>query len=195
MSREDDECTMPVLATMTTVFLSHASADKIVVRQIAADLMAMGVSVWLDERELLPGATLVSGLSEGLGSADYVFLFVSAAFLNSQWASVEMDVAIKKAVETRRGTVIPLLLEDVWHLTPPLLQALLYQDFREAQNVLSYRHALRRLLAAIRHQGSQALPPTTRRIAVLVSGGRSETGGEFGLRIARQLGRALVAEE
>ena len=175
---------------MPTAFLSHSSSDKILVRQVAADLDANGVKVWLDERELLPGARLVTGLAEALDAADYVLLFVSDAFLRSQWAGIEADAALKRAVESRKATVIPLLLEDVWNRASPLLQALIYEDLRGSQNVLSYRYAIGRVLAAMSSSVAR-LPTTTRRPVVLVSGGRSDPGGDKGLQIARGLGRAL----
>jgi hypothetical protein len=177
---------------MRTVFLSHSSADKPLVRQIAADLLQNGVNVWLDERELLPGARLVSGLAEGMRAADYVLLFVSAAFLKSQWASIEADAALRTAIQSRKTSVIPLLLEDVWTGVSPVLQALIYEDFREANNVLSYRHALSRVLAAIKAAAPE-LPTITRKPIVMVSGGRSETGADKGRAIARGLGQALAA--
>jgi hypothetical protein len=178
---------------MSTAFLSHSSADKAFVRQVAADLQANGVAIWLDERELLPGARLVAGLSEALEAADYVLLFVSSAFLRSNWARVEADAALRRTIESRKSSVIPLLIEDVWAQASPLLQALLYEDFRESQNVLTYRHAIGRVLAAL-NAPSASLPTTTRKPAVMVSGGRSKTGGRKGLAIARKLGRALATE-
>src|SRR4051794_12833303 len=99
---------------MATAFLSHSSSDKRLVRRVAADLAANGVTVWLDEQELLPGARLVAGLSEGLRSADFVMLFVSEAFLSSRWAEVEANAALVTSVVARKGSVIPVLIEDVW---------------------------------------------------------------------------------
>lgn len=160
-------------------------------RQIAADLAEAGIGVWLDERELLPGSRLVSGLAEGLGGADYVLLFVSSSFLNSRWADVEADAALRKSIESRKASVIPLLLEDVWPRVSLLLQSLIYQDFREAENVLAYRAALGRVVAAIK-RSQPVLAHTRRKIGILVSGGREEEGGERGRSIATELGRKLV---
>lgn len=178
---------------MATVFLSHASVDKLFVRQVAADLQASDVSVWIDERELVPGASLVGGLSEGLRSADYVLLFVSGAFLRSRWTEVETNVALRTAIEQRKASVIPLLLEDVWNSVSPLLRDLIYVDFRGAENILAYRQALSRVLSAVSTRQTMDLPATTRKPTVLVSGGRSETGGSKGLKIAHKLGRLLVS--
>jgi hypothetical protein len=177
--------------SMPSAFLSHSSDDKAFVRQIAADLDALGIAVWLDENELLPGARLVRGLASGLEAADYVLLFVSSSFLRSKWTDVEADAALKRAIESRRQSVIPLLLEDVWPRVSPLLQSLIYQDFRDWNNVLAYRAALGRVMAAMT-QSRPTLSPTHREVTVLVTGGRSETGGEFGLAVARDLGRQLV---
>ena len=54
---------------MVSVFLSHSSKDKPFVRELASFLGTDGlIKVWLDEREILPGQNIVSGIEEGLDS-------------------------------------------------------------------------------------------------------------------------------
>jgi hypothetical protein len=174
------------------VFLSHASEDKSFVRQFATDLKANGVTVWLDEEQMVAGDSLVHGLSDGLRSADHVLLFVSTAFFRSSWTTIEANAALRSAFEHRKTTVIPLLLEDVWNKVPPLLSDILYVDFRDAASIPAYRRALQQVLRAVFRTPAAPLPPLARSPVILVSGGRRETGGRRGLKIALKLGRLLA---
>src|SRR5262249_36132178 len=61
------------------VFLSHSSHDKEFVRRLADDLMALDLKIWLDERELGPGESIVGGISGGLREADYLIVVLSRA--------------------------------------------------------------------------------------------------------------------
>jgi len=59
------------------VFLSHSSADKDVVREIATRLKKDGVRVWLDEWEIQPGDNIPHKIEEGLENLRMLMLFMS----------------------------------------------------------------------------------------------------------------------
>lgn len=48
------------------VFLSHSTADKDTVRDIAQQLKADGLNVWFDEWKIQPGDSIPSKIEEGL---------------------------------------------------------------------------------------------------------------------------------
>jgi hypothetical protein len=66
------------------VFLSHASEDKErFVIPFATSLRQIGIEVWLDKWEILPGDSLVDKLfEEGLKEADAFLVVVSAASIS-----------------------------------------------------------------------------------------------------------------
>jgi hypothetical protein len=47
-------------------FLSHSSADKPFIRQLAADLSANGIDVWLDEQRIRVGDSIPEKIAQGL---------------------------------------------------------------------------------------------------------------------------------
>jgi hypothetical protein len=51
------------------VFLSHNSKDKVTIQRLGKELEARGLSVWLDERELVPGRQWQKQLEEIIQTA------------------------------------------------------------------------------------------------------------------------------
>ena len=52
-------------------FLSHSSKDKAFVRKLAADLVANGVKVWIDEQRILVGDSIPEKIAHGLAESDF----------------------------------------------------------------------------------------------------------------------------
>jgi uncharacterized membrane protein YecN with MAPEG domain len=61
-------------------FISHSSTDKPLVREIADEIRVRGHEVWLDERDLVPGQSLASALSNAL---EYIDIFIIVLTKNS----------------------------------------------------------------------------------------------------------------
>ena len=53
---------------MSSVFLSHNSADKPFVRKLALDLEKAGVRCWLDEAEIKVGDSLLDKIRDGISN-------------------------------------------------------------------------------------------------------------------------------
>lgn len=91
------------------VFLSHASTDKqSVVIPLAETLKNLGISVWLDDDEMILGNT-IEVIQEGIKNSKIIVLFFSEAFFKSKWAQAEYRIAVKRNIELEK-TVIPILL-------------------------------------------------------------------------------------
>ncbi|RYF36242.1 MAG: toll/interleukin-1 receptor domain-containing protein, partial [Cytophagaceae bacterium] len=58
-------------------FLSHSSADKPFIRQLAADLSASGIDVWLDEQRIRVGDSIPEKIAQGLAESDYFLIGIS----------------------------------------------------------------------------------------------------------------------
>jgi hypothetical protein len=105
------------------VFLSHSSREKPVVRDIAEKLKARGLSVWLDEWELVPGRPWQEALEEIIHTASSAAVLVGADGLGP-WETPEIRACLCEFVN-RRLPVIPVLLPDA--LAQPELPLFLKQ--------------------------------------------------------------------
>lgn len=95
---------------MPTLFLSHASEDKIeVVRPLAASLVRAGFNVWFDEYTLTLGDNLRRSIDDGLSKCDYGIVILSHKFFEKDWPQKELDGLVTREVDGRK------LILPVWH--------------------------------------------------------------------------------
>jgi len=112
---------------MGSIFLCHSSKDKFFVRELAAQLRAAGVRVWLDEAEIKVGDSLTKKIGDAIESMDYFGVVLSRHSVNSEWVQRELQVAMQRELQERKVVVLPLLLAPVE--LPPFLRDKLYADF------------------------------------------------------------------
>lgn len=93
---------------MTTIFVSHASADDAVAREVVSGLRRRGVNVWIDHHDLLAGGDIAGRISDGLARSDAFLLLSSAASLESRWVRQEWSSAVSRHME--KGEQFPLLI-------------------------------------------------------------------------------------
>lgn len=110
------------------IFISHSSKDKPFVRQLVNDLRSRNIDVWVDERELKVGDSIVKGISEGLNEADYLIVVLSKSSASSRWVQAELNTAIMDQLSGKGVVVLPILIEDCQ--IPALLKDRVYADFR-----------------------------------------------------------------
>lgn len=111
----------------SSVFLSYARDDSMIVGQVAEALIARGLRVWFDQNSLKPGAEILQEIERELDSADFIIFFISPASVDSKWVQLELQIALHRQVLGEQGAVvIPVLLEpaDV----PPLLRSIQWLD-------------------------------------------------------------------
>ena len=110
--------------THPKVYLAHASEDKALVRPLAAQLMANGVEVWLDEWEIEPGDSLRSKMEEGLLAMTHFVVVLTPTALTKPWVAMEIDVGMVRKVggESR---FVPLLVGVEPTELPPFLRTML----------------------------------------------------------------------
>jgi archaellum biogenesis ATPase FlaH len=93
-----------------TLFLSHASEDKIeIVRPLAASLVRAGFNVWFDEYTLTLGDNLRRSIDDGLSKCDYGIVILSHKFFEKDWPQKELDGLVTREVDGRK------LILPVWH--------------------------------------------------------------------------------
>ena len=112
---------------MSTVFLCHATKDKPFIRRLARTLEKNGLKVWLDEKELHVGDSLVSAIEEAIERSDYVVVALSRVALKRKWVLRELHAAY--AIEDMRGkkVILPVLIEKAE--LPLFLRDKKYADF------------------------------------------------------------------
>ena len=94
------------------VFLSHSSADKPVVRELAERLKAAGLRVWFDDWLIQPGDLISAKLEEGLEHSAVLLLCMSANAFGSDWVSLEGHTAIFRDPQNLERRFVPLRLDD-----------------------------------------------------------------------------------
>lgn len=109
------------------VFVSHSSKDKSFVSVLVGDLEDRGLDVWFDSRELLPGDSLIGGISAGLTDSDYIIIVLSPDSVSSPWVQQELNTALWRQLSGKGVVVIPILYRQCE--IPALLQDRIYADF------------------------------------------------------------------
>lgn len=132
-------------ASSRVAFISHSSQDKTFVRQLAADLVASGVQVWLDEQRIRVGDSIPERVAQGVAESDFFLVVVSSASVSSPWVQKELNQALIHEIEKRRVRVMPVLLDRVSF--PETIREKKYANFTE-----SYAKGLTELLASIKAQ-------------------------------------------
>jgi hypothetical protein len=130
-------------ASARVAFISHSFKDKPFARQLAADLVAAGVQVWIDEQRIRVGDSIPERVAQGVAESDFYLVVISAASINSPWVQKELNQALVNEIEKRRVHVMPILLDKVER--PETIREKRYADFTE-----SYVKGLAELLASIK---------------------------------------------
>ena len=101
------------MSKVPKAFISYSHSDNEFAHQLAEDLIELGIDVWIDKWEILPGDSLIDKIySEGLENTDTILILLSASSIESKWVKEELNVATIKRIEdfTR---VIPVILESI----------------------------------------------------------------------------------
>ncbi|MBI5295805.1 MAG: toll/interleukin-1 receptor domain-containing protein [Chloroflexi bacterium] len=97
------------------VFLCHASEDKSITRELYQSLIGDGFTVWLDEKNLLPGQEWEVEIEKAVANADVVIVCLSNKSVSKEgYVQKELRYALDIALEKPEGTIfiIPLKLDD-----------------------------------------------------------------------------------
>ena len=125
-----------------SIFISYSHEDQAFARRLTADLEKAGARVWLDERQLQVGDSLIEAIRLGIDETDYFAAILSPAAVKSSWVRKELDVAMNHEIDGKQVKVLPLLYKECD--LPGFLKGKLYADFAsDYQNALA--QVLRRL--------------------------------------------------
>jgi hypothetical protein len=97
------------------IFISHTSDDDPFVAELRVALEGLGLSVWVDSRNLRGGDKLAAEIEQAIEQARQVLVVLSPQTVNSPWVREEIQKALQ--VEQRRKAdgyrVIPVLLPGI----------------------------------------------------------------------------------
>ncbi len=100
---------------MSHVFISYVREDSSRVDRLCGGLKDGGVKIWIDRRDILPGARWKSAIRAAIAQGDYFVACFSPAYLkrNSTYMNEELTIAIEtlRQKPTDRPWFIPVLLE------------------------------------------------------------------------------------
>ncbi len=135
------------------VFLSHNSKDKEIVISIARKLRDVGLSVWLDTWNLIPGKRWQEALEQGIKDSAVLAVFIGEGGFG-KWENEEIRVAIDAQVSNpnpERG-IIPVLLPkgEVSDVTKQLFLA--RHGWVNFQNGIDDENEFRRFIAGIKSE-------------------------------------------
>jgi hypothetical protein len=98
-----------------TVFLCHASEDKVAVRDLHTKLRAADLNPWLDEIDIPPGAEWDAAIRKAIRSSDIVLVCLSSTSVGKTgYVQKEVRFALDRADEKPEGEVyiIPVKLDE-----------------------------------------------------------------------------------
>ena len=90
------------------IFISHASKDAPIARQLAEQLSAAGHSVWIPENEFFPGDNWAKKIGQALEDSDIVIVLVTRQAFESESLTREIQYAL--TAQHIKGRVIPVFL-------------------------------------------------------------------------------------
>jgi tetratricopeptide (TPR) repeat protein len=132
------------------VFLSYSSADAAAVESIACRLREVGIGVFFDRWDLVPGEPWQEALEGALGQSDSCAVFLGSAD-PGPWHNEEVRAALDRRTHNPSFRVIPVLLPGAVQPPPAempsFLRRLHWVDFGRG---LDDEEALRRLVSGIR---------------------------------------------
>lgn len=129
---------------MSSIFLSHNSADKPFVRKLANDIRLRGHYAWVDEAEIKVGDSLIERIEEGIDNIDFLGVVISQNSIESEWVKREVRLALTQEILGKKVKVLPILLEKV--KIPGFLADKKYADFTSEDK---YKNSLNEIFEAI----------------------------------------------
>lgn len=94
------------------IFLSHNSADKVVVRTLAMLLAGEGITPFFDEWDIRIGDPLMRTIERGIEDADVFLIFWSASALQSNWVDAELQTFLRRRIDNPVLRPVPIMLDD-----------------------------------------------------------------------------------
>ena len=100
MAKEDVEHPSPEGERQVPyVFLSYASEDKELARQVANTLQKNGIETWWDDWEIKPGDSMRQKIDEGIGGCTHFLVLLTKQSIDKEWVKIEMDAGFVRKLK------------------------------------------------------------------------------------------------
>ena len=110
------------------IFISYNHQDKKFAHSLAANLVRVRHSVWIDTWEMAAGESLIEKIQGAVGEADALIAIISSSSVESEWCKRELNSAIMRELQEKRVLIIPCIVDECE--IPVFLREKLYCDFR-----------------------------------------------------------------
>lgn len=94
------------------IFISYPHGSKEIVHSVTDYLEKIGVNIWIDKKELLPGDNILDGVLHGFKECDMFLLFISKSTLKADFAKFEILEAMNKVIYHKKEWFI-VKIDDV----------------------------------------------------------------------------------
>ena len=111
------------------VFICYSHKDIRFVRNLEEFLRKNQIEVWIDEKKISIGDSLIGKLSRAIYEVDFVIVVLSKASVASKWVNHELEIAMTNEIASKKIKVLPLLKEECDF--PLYLDQKVYADFRK----------------------------------------------------------------
>jgi len=177
----------------SSVFLSHARADRSVARQIYQELVKAEIRCWLDEAEILPGESIIGKVEAAIDEMDFLAIILSRTSVNSTWVQAELRLAMTNELQEARVRVVGLLIDD--SRVPGFLRDKLYIDLRA-----DFMAGIEQLASFLRGEAPAVPKPKQAVLAEIVENADDELWRRYSTKRLRksafaQLLRSLTDDE
>ena len=141
------------------VFLSHSWENKDFAHKLYQALIDKGVLVWFDEKKMMPGDKLISGISKGINTYDKLILVCSKSSLNSWWVKEELERIFEKERRhqqegSKESLLIPVTIDNyIFNSNNEYASTIkkhLIGDFKQWQNESIFEKSLKQLVDALK---------------------------------------------
>jgi hypothetical protein len=109
------------------IFISYSSDDARVAMRLESALATLGLSVWIDRKELNIGDSLMQAIQDAIDNVDYVVALLSKSSVASSWVQKELEIAMNREIAGRKTVVLPVILDDC--IVPGFLRGKIYRNF------------------------------------------------------------------
>lgn len=125
------------------VFVSYSHKDKKFAERLSSDLISQGIKVWLDEKGITIGDSIIDRLRNGIDQSNFLAVVLSPASIASEWVKREVDIATIQEISSKKKKVLPLMIKRCE--LPWFLEGKYYADFTK-----SYTKGLKTLFSAVK---------------------------------------------
>lgn len=125
-------------------FISHAVEDQhSFVRDLAAMLTRLGLSIWYAETALQVGDSLSTSINKGLADSRYGIVIISPHFMAKRWTNWELAGLVNRQNAEEQNVILPIwhgvTKNDVINFSPSLVDLIALNTATEQADEIAFK--------------------------------------------------------